>query len=613
MSESTGDAEGVQGLTDGIRERLDEFVRFRAEHLRGDEKGEAQIFLDRWFRALGFAGAIEAGAVLEERVRQQGRSVSFADLRWGNRVLIEMKKSGQNLALHYRQAFDYWIASVPNRPRYVILCNFDEMWIYDFDYQLDEPIDRIPLIDLPRRWEALGFMLPEERRPQFGNDLVAVTRQSAADLAALFASLTQRGVDREAARRFLLQCVMAMFSEDIGLLPTHSFTAAIQDSGNGTDAYDLIFGLFREMNTPGVTEGGRYAGTPYFNGGLYATVEPFSLTSDEVAMMANAATTDWSTVRPEIFGTLFEQSLGKEERHALGAHYTSPADIAFIVEPSLVRPWTERIDQAWDSIPDLERTLYELTQVQVLDPACGCGNFLYIAYREMRRLEQRITARIAERRRGSLGETPAFSLVSPHQFHGMDLNPFAVEIAKVTLMIAKKLSAIELDDHQNVLPLDNIDSNFIVGDALFTEWPAFDVCIGNPPYLGRQRVIEEHGPAYSSQLAEAFPGVEGFADYVSYWFRIAHDRVPDHGRVGLVGTNSIREGHTRRATLDYIVDHGGVINEAVSSLEWDGDAQVHVSIVNWSKNDDGKPKTLWIQEGQARLTAPVINTDLTVY
>jgi len=365
------------------------------------------------------------------------------------------------------------------------------------------------------------------------------------------------------------------------------------------------------MNTPGSTPAGRFSGTPYFDGGLYATIEPFELTTEECEALLQACQTDWSQVRPEIFGTLFQQSLGKAERHAFGAHYTSPADIARIIEPTLIRPWTQRIVDAWNSIPDLERALHDLSQLRVLDPACGCGNFLYMAYREMRRLERRIAARIEERRRGGRAGTYGLSIVSVDQFQGMDINAFACEVAKVTLMIAKKLSADELDDDANVLPLDNLESNIREADALFTDWPAFDICIGNPPYLGRRRVIEERGAEYSSKLARAYPLISGVSDYVCYWFRFAHDKMPLGGRAGLVGTNSIREGQSRQASLDYVVDNGGVITDAVSSLKWDGTAQVNVSIVNWVKNDDGASKVLWLQEAQVRREVDWIYPDLT--
>lgn len=599
--------------TDELRERLEAFVAYRHDRLAGDEKGEAQVFLDRLFQAFGHGGVYEAGAQLEARIaRNDNGGTSFADLVWKPRVLVEMKKAGRDLSKDYRQAFDYWIRAVPDQPEFVVLSNFDEFWIYNLRHQLDEPIDRLTLDELPRRWEALAFLLPEAVEPVFQNDLVAVTRQSAAKMSAVFNQLVGRGLDRAQAQRFTLQALMAMFAEDIQLLPRHFFTLALDDClAEQGSAYDLIFGLFREMNADGITPSGRYEGTPYFNGGLYRNIQPFELEQDEVELLHDASGEDWSQVKPAIFGTLFEQSLEKEARHAFGAHFTAEVDIQKIVLPTIVRPWSERIEDA-ATIADLERLQSELVALRILDPTCGCGNFLYVAYREMRRLEKRIEERIAERRRSEgLGAQTRMTFLSTRQFTGMDISAFAVEIAKVTLMLARKLAADELDDERAVLPLDDLDDNFQAADSALSPWPEFDICIGNPPYLGRRKLVEERGAAYSAALAEAHPTVNGVADYVAYWFRIAHDRLPDGGRAGLVGTNTIRQGETREATLDYITDNGGVIYDAVASQPWSGDAAVHVSIVNWVKGEDVSPKVLWINDGELRMEVEEINSALS--
>lgn len=261
---------------------------------------------------------------------------------------------------------------MPERPRYVVLCNFDEFWIYDFENQLDEPVERVSLDELEHRSEAIGFLFPHAVAPVFNNDLVAVTREAAADVAKVFVSLRDRGVDASVAQRFALQCVMAMFAEDIGLLPGSYFTRAVTEAKNSQDAYDLLGGLFREMNTPGFTGGGRYTGTPYFNGGLFKEVVPQELTITEIELLRAASSTIWSDVRPEIFGTLFEGSMDSGERHASGAHFTSQADIARVVGPTIVQPWRTRIDAA-NTIQELSSTLEALSQFRVLDPSCGSG------------------------------------------------------------------------------------------------------------------------------------------------------------------------------------------------------------------------------------------------
>ncbi|MEU8428480.1 DNA methyltransferase [Micromonospora sp. NPDC048887] len=595
-----------------LRQALDNFVRYRREYLSGDEKGEAQVFCDRLFQAFGHEGVKEAGATLEMRLKKNNsRGTAFADLMWKPRCLIEMKKSGTDLSKHYRQAFDYWIMAVPDRPRYVILCNFDELWVYDFDSQLDAPVDRISLEALPKRHDALSFLLPIESKPIFHNDLVAVTRGAARMVAALFRGLHDRGVERTVAQRFVLQSVMGMFAEDIGLLPGKYFTRALEDASNGASAYDLLFGLFREMNTPGSTKGGRYIGTPYFNGGLFANISPIELTNAELSMLRDAAATDWSAVRPEIFGTLFEGSMDAGERHAQGAHFTSQTDIASVVIPTIVTPWRDRLNKV-SSIAEIEKLLAEMFSYRVLDPACGSGNFLYVAYREMRRLEREALDMINERRRSSeIAAQSRLAYVAPDNFHGIDNNAFAVEIAKVTMMLAKKLAADEFGDAQQVLPLDNLDNTIVHADALFSPWPQVDAIIGNPPFVARRDMAGELGSDYTQRLARAYPQIGGVSNFVTYWFQKSHDHLPDQRRAGLVATAAIRENDSRKASLDYIVDNDGVIVEAVSSKPWSGDAAVHISIVNWTKGIDPGKKKLWISNGELYLETDYISSSLS--
>jgi len=186
-----------------LREQLETFVAWWRANIHGDEKGQSQVFLDRLFLALGHGGVFEAGATLEDRVRAKSRGgTAFADLVWKPRVLVEMKKRGEDLTKHYRQAFEYWIDLVPDRPEFEILCNFDELWVYDLNRQLEEPVDRVRVEDLPRRWEPLAFLLPRREKPAFGNDLVAVTRETAATVSAVFNQLVGRGVERDSAQRF---------------------------------------------------------------------------------------------------------------------------------------------------------------------------------------------------------------------------------------------------------------------------------------------------------------------------------------------------------------------------------------------------------------------------
>ena len=600
-----------------VVDNINEFVKY-ARTLKGDEKGEAQVFCDRLFKAFGHSGYKEAGATLEFRIKKEsGRGTQFADLVWKPRLLLEMKKGGEKLHLHYRQAFDYWINAVPNRPRHVILSNFQEFWIYDFDKQLDEPVDSLGLDDLPKRYTALNFLFPDNREPIFGNDREAVSRRAADQMAELFKRLHRRTgepIARAQAQRFVLQAVVAMFAEDIDLLPSGTVQSIVNDClDHDQSPFDLFGGLFRQMNSLTPATAGRFKNIRYFNGGLFSTIEPIELMRDELDLLGGrdgAASKDWSKVNPAIFGTLFQHSMDAKDRHALGAHFTSEADIQRIVGPSIVRPWRQRIDAA-KSGTDLLALRRELAEFRVLDPACGSGNFLYVAFRELARLDLRIMTRLKEAlsSREFQRRAPTLSIVTPRQFYGIELDPFGVELAKVTLMLAKKLAlddaAETLDVTQeqmalggsDALPLDNLDDNIRCQDALFVDWPESEVIVGNPPYQSKNKMVPEFGSAYVNKLRNAYPEMPGRADYCVYWFRRAHDHLKSGQRAGLVGTNTVRQNYSREGGLDYIVANGGTITEAVSNMIWPGEAVVHVSIVNWIKGRQHGKSRLYTQEG----------------
>ncbi len=568
-------------------ESLQEFIDFCQQHITGKERKEAQIFLDRFFRAFGHKGALEAGATYEEAITKGSKKgkTGFADLVWKPRVLIEMKKRGEDLSKHYPQAFEYWSRLVPNRPRYVLLCNFDQFWIFDFDLQIDEPVDRVNLNDLKNRVSAFNFMEVGNRTPIFQNNQVEITETAARRMGELFQLLKKRGhksgFDELTAQRFILQCVLAMFAEDRGLLPRDLFISCVQECLNGGNSYDVLGGLFQQMNQPGITPAGKYQGVDYFNGGLFSKIHPIELTNKELEFLDVAARQDWSKIRPAIFGNIFEGTANAEERHTYGMHFTSEADIMKIVRPTISRYWEEKIEQA-GTIGELNTLQLELQQYKVLDPACGSGNFLYVAYQELKRIEQLLIEKIANRRR-SASDQLQISFVTPKQFYGMDINPFAVELARVTLMIARKVAIDRFNLTEASLPLDTLDSNIICADALFTDWQKADAIIGNPPFLGGKHMRLNLSDDYVNKVFARFSEVKDSVDFCSYWFRLAHNQLDEKGRAGLVGTNSISQGKSRVAALDYITHNGGHIHEAISTQPWSGEANVHVSIVNWSK------------------------------
>ena len=577
----------------------------------GDEKQEAQTFVQKLLIAWGWQDASEAGVGFEHRIPKGGAGggMGFADALIPGKVLIEMKQRGEPLQKHFPQLQRYWFNLAP-KPTYAVLCNFDEFWVYDFNQQVDEPVEQLLTAQLPERWPGLAFLSKQPQTPLFGNNQVVVTEKQASAMGFLFHELKQQAAQTgqftdQQAQRFVLQCVLSMFAEDREMLPNRQFSLALENCREKNEStYDVLSGLFTEMNTPGVTPGGRFKGTPYFNGGLFSEIPKIDLSPEQLGHLIDSAREDWRLVRPSIFGNIFEASSDNARRHALGQHFTSEPDILKVVRPTIIEPWEARIEAA-KTIAELEQMLNDLRAYRVLDPACGSGNFLYMAYNGLKDIEATILSRIQDRRRSEvLKGQGVFGFVNINQFFGIDTDPFAVELARVTLMIARKVAHDRLGLTEQELPLDNLDKNIVQADALFSSWPESDAIIGNPPFLGGKNMRLELGDEYTKKVYKAFSGVKDSADFCCHWFRKAQDCLPQNGRAGLVATNSIRQGHSRRAALDYVIDQGGHIHNAISTQPWSGDAKVHVSIVNWSR---AKPKSCSLDGEQV----DQINSSLT--
>ncbi|MHA1435247.1 MAG: DNA methyltransferase [Candidatus Heimdallarchaeota archaeon] len=591
-----------------VEERIIEFQKF-VKNLAGKEKQEAQTFLENLFKAFGHTSIIESGGKFEADIKIDKKTY-YADLFWPEKVLIEMKSRKEDLNKHVNQAKFYWFNIYKSRPKYVILCNFDEFWIFDWNNQPD-PIDIVKLENLVSRWRALAFLIPDDKvKPIFDNDRVAVTENAAKEIAKLYLSLIERGINNENAQRFTLQCLVCLFADDTGLFPVRGFFAeVIQDCINGSNSYDTFKLLFSKMNSSEKEFGGKFKEVKYFDGGIFQIIHPIDLKKSELQLLYNAALQDWSKIQPAIFGNIFEASLRKEDRHKLGAHFTRESDIMKIIEPSLLRPIRNKINQT-QTLKDLESIWTSLGELKILDPACGSGNFLYVAFRELKSLEIDLIRKMVSEYPSLQKKIDSLqSKIKSTQFYGIDTNSFAVELAMITLSFAKKNAIDTFIDFnkqrllsyegENPLPFDNLNSNFIVDDALFIDWPEADIIIGNPPFQSKNKMIEEFGPEYVEKLREKYPSVNGRIDYCVYWFRKSHNHLKTNGRAGLVGTNTIRQTYSKIDGLDFIINNNGVIIEAVSTMPWSGEAQVHVSIVNWVKcknNKHGTRKLLFYDE-----------------
>ncbi len=489
-------------------------------------------------------------------------------------------------------------------PQYVVLTNQRDLQLYDLARDREAARLTIRIDDLSKYSEAFPFFT-QGWKPGATPKIVNVEKVSAevADLVArLYVSVRTKHPTREHdVIRFTLQCITAMFAEDIGLLPKNYFTTLLYHGAKAGDVEHRLHELFVQMNTRDLPSP---RVVPYFNGGLFIEVSTLPLGDAQVNALTKAAEANWSYVDPHIFGSVFQGIMNDAERHASGAHYTAHDDIMRVVGPSIVEPWRKRILAA-SSLKELTELRKELFAYRVLDPACGSGNFLYVAFRELYRLDTELLSRMREFP-STAGKLSWNGGISATNFYGIDINPFAVELAKVTLNIAKKIAfeerkaqafalagQVEMDIDPS-LPLDNLDKNIVCADALFTDWPEVDAIVGNPPILGDRKIRSELGADYVERLKRMTNG--GIVDLSCYWFRLAHDRLSPGGRAGLVAPSGIRIGKARVAALDYIVHHGGTITNAVSSREWPGEAALDVSMVNWTKGDAEGPFVLIVDE-----------------
>ena len=599
-----------------------EFIAF-TQKLKGDEKQEAQTFLNHFFQVFGYDDVFTAGGVFEARIKSSKSSTNYADCIFSPQghsgVLIEMKgKKEKNLDKHFDQVKNYWLDMRPQevigpgaqKPRYAILCNFDEFIIYD-ELSL---VDRIKIKDFEQRKTAFNFMYRDEKLPVFNCNVKEISKSAANKIGEIFKyEVVEKKESPKKVQRFLMQCILAMFSEDFGLLPEGLFTTLVRNCCiKKEDSYDELGGLFKQMANSEEAAGGKYKGVRYFNGGLFNKVEPLSLDEHCCKLLLEVCEVDWNHVNPSIFGAMFEGTMDSEDRHEFGAHFTNEIDILKIVNPCIIRPWNEKIEKA-DTVPKLEQLLKELADFKVLDPACGCGNFLFVSYLALVDIELKILDKLQDfslqsNTNKNVMNHHRFSILSTQKFFGIDILPMAVELSKVTMMLAKEIGAKKWNDHWEYdplfkvdsLPLDNMDKNILCQDALLEPWPKFDVVIGNPPYQSKNKMKAEMDAAYIDRVRKHFPDVPGRADFCVYWFRKAHELMEKGQRAGLVGTNTIRQNYSREGGLDYIVSNDGIITDAVSTQVWSGEAAVYVSIANWVKGKYFGKKTLSHQEGNSK-------------
>ena len=566
----------------------------------------------------------------ERGARKDSGGDGWADVWKRHHFAWEYKGKHANLDAAFNQLRQYALALenpplliVSDMARFRIRTNWTNTVSQTHEFDLDD------LSDAAVR-DTLKWALSDPERLRPGETRQAVTERAATTFAALAQALRERGHESHVVAHFVNRLVFCMFAEDVGLLPNKMFTRMLEQARQQPEEFaELARVLFQAM-----ASGGRVGFEPvaWFNGGLFDDDTALPLEHTDIATVLAAAKLDWSEIDPSILGTLFERGLDPDKRSQLGAHYTDRDKIMLIVEPVIVRPWLAEWETAKTKIASslekattatsasaqtrrrreaerlLNAFLKRLRAFTVLDPACGSGNFLYLALHALKDLEHRVQLE-AE----ALGLEREFPAIGPANVKGIELNAYAAELARVSVWIGEiqwmRRNGFNESRDPILKPLDTIECRdaVLTPDGEEPEWPEADVVIGNPPFLGNKKMRRGLGDEYTETLWRAYQGrVATSSDLVCYWFAKAGRAVAESKvqRAGLVATNSIRGGPNRSA-LDDITERSTIF-DAWPDEPWvvDG-AAVRVSLVCFTQKDAGLLLSL---NGTETAT---INSDLT--
>jgi len=590
-----------------------------AEHWkgRGYEKGESQSF---WIELLQTVYGIENATqfiVFEEQVHLD--HTSFIDgIIPSTRVMIEQKGLGKDLKKPIKQSDGTFLTPfqqakryivelpVDKHPRWVVTCNFAEFWVYDMNKPGGEP-EIIKLEDLPKEYYRLQFLVDT------GNE--HLKREMEVSMAAgeivgllydAFAKQYRDPTSKKAMHSLNVLCVRLVFSlyaEDAGIFGRHGMFHDYLAESDTRHMRKTMMELFQILDTPVeardpylAEDNPELAAFPYVNGGLFSDedieIPPFT---DEIReLLLNKASTgfDWSEISPTIFGAVFESTLNPETRRSGGMHYTSIENIHKVIDPLFLDDLKKEFAEicAVPVAKTKERKLREfqkkLASASYLDPACGSGNFLTESYLSLRRLENEVLRELSHGQIsfGDVNYNPI--QVSLSQFYGIEINDFAVTVAKTALWIAESQMMKETESivlmHLDFLPLKSY-TNIVEGNALRMNWEnvvpkqKLTTIMGNPPFIGARMM----GSEQKKDVNDVFPGWKnaGNLDYVCCWYKKAADLMAGTSiRAALVSTNSVSQGESVANLWKPLMESGVHIDFAHRTFRWDSEAKIKAHV-----------------------------------
>ena len=578
-----------------------------------DEKQHARGFWSDFFITLcGVEDQEEAGIEYEKRVKSTiSGNQEYIDVYWKNVALIEHKSAGENLDKAELQARGYLKSLPPGyRPRTIIISDFANFRL------IDEKLNRshqFTLAELPNNIHRFESIISGSR-PQALEEEITVDQVAAKLMANLYLELESHGFEGHETSIFLIRILFLMFGDDTGMWERNLVKSLIlRTKEDGSDIGKTFDTLFKVLNTPEKERNKKLDENtlkfPYVNGGIFS--EDISIIDFNKKMrvaLINVANYDWGSINPTIFGAMFQLIKSKDERRELGEHYTSEENINKIVYPLFLDGLQERLAAAWDNKKELKKLRQDLAKIKVFDPACGCGNFLVVAYRHLRQLELELIVRLNKlegvqdsmQLDGSMGLS-----ITLNQFYGIEIEEWPAQVARMALF---------LTDHQENLRLERITgatpnrfpikdyANIQNANALRFDWRElvkFDenlFILGNPPFIGsRMQSTEQRA---DQELVWSGSRGFGMSDYVSNWFLLAAKfGEKTEVKCAFVSTNSVTQGDQPACISALLENYGYEIDFAHRTFAWDnestGKAAVHCVIIGFSFLNHRSDKMLW--------------------
>ncbi len=546
------------------------------------EKGESQTFWSEFLTVFG-VDRRRHGAFFEYAIKKTGGKQGFIDLFWPGKLLAEQKSAGRDLAAAQTQAYDY-LPAMPDHdlPQAIVVCDFATFQVLNLDTRQTASFT---LEELPQRVRTFAFLIEDTNK--FIAEEDPVNRVAAENMAKLHNQLAATGYSGHDLEMLLVRLVFCMFADDALIFERDIFKRFIDSRTrpDGSDFGPWLGQIFQVLNTPEhlrqTTLDDDLKAFPYINGGLFAgQISLPSFNAEMRRAVQTAGLLDWSKVSPAIFGSMFQGVMDAEQRRNLGAHYTSERNIMRLIQPLFLDDLYAEFERVRHNRSNLRKFHDRLATLNFLDPACGCGNFLVVTYRELRKLEHRVVQELLKGQQ--VLDVRQMLHVNVDQMHGIDIEEFPSLIAQTALWLTdhqmnREASAV-LGQHYVRLPL-TASANVVHTNALTTDWAEIvaperlSYILGNPPFIGSKMMTS----TMRDQLLGLFEGVRGAGvlDFVSAWYakslEVLH-RNPDI-QCALVSTNSITQGEQVGVLWKHLSERGSIINFAHRTFKWSNDAR----------------------------------------